>query len=280
MLRIIRTTAAAVCLILITLVFLDFTGTARVNVGWLTRIQLVPALLALNAAVAAALIVLTLLLGRVYCSVICPLGVFQDGISWISRKLQRKKKYAHQPALNGLRYGMLAAFVAAFIAGLAPVVALLEPYSAYGRIASNLWAPVYRWGNNLAAYFAARRHSDEFYTVDVWLRSAGSLGVAILTLGVIGFLAWRNGRAYCNTVCPVGTVLGFFSRFAFLKPVIHLSKCNGCRQCERNCKASCIDAKAHQIDYSRCVACMNCVAVCSQSAIRYGRPAQPSQPNP
>lgn len=276
MLRILRITAATVCFILITLLFLDFTGTLRANIGWLAKIQFVPALLALNAGVVAALLVLTLLLGRVYCSVICPLGVFQDGVTWISRKLQRKKRYAHLPARNALRYTLLALFVIAFLVGLAPLVALLEPYSAYGRMVSNLGAPFYRWGNNLIAYFAVRENSYQFYAVDVWLKSAVSLGIALLTLGIIGFLAWRNGRTYCNTICPVGTILGFFSRFAFLKPVIDLSKCNGCRQCERNCKASCIDAKAHQIDYSRCVACMNCVAVCSQSAICYSRPAQPS----
>jgi polyferredoxin len=280
MLRILRITAAAVCFILITLLFLDFTGTLRAYVGWMAKIQLVPALLAVNAGVAAALLVLTLLLGRVYCSVICPLGVFQDGVAWVSRKLQKKKRYAYTPALSGLRYVLLALFVLAFFVGLAPLFALLEPYSAYGRIASNLLAPVYQEGNNLLAYFAKRADSYAFYSVDVWLKSAVTFGVDLVSLGGIGYLAWRNGRTYCNTLCPVGTALGFLSRFALLRPVINLSKCNGCHQCERNCKASCIDAQSHQIDYSRCVACMNCVAVCRQDAIRYSSARNAANPNP
>lgn len=75
MLRKIRIAAAVVCFALVTLLFLDFTGTAHAWFGWLAKIQLLPAVLAVNAAVVAALALVTLLLGRVYCSVICPLGV-------------------------------------------------------------------------------------------------------------------------------------------------------------------------------------------------------------
>jgi polyferredoxin len=277
MLKAIRILAASVCFILITLLFLDFTGTARVNVGWLSRIQFVPALFAANLAVLTGLVVVTLLLGRVYCSILCPLGVLQDAVAWISRKIQRKKRYTYLPALNLLRYGLLALVVIAFFAGLAPVVALLDPYGSYGRIASNIAAPFYRWGNNLLASHAAQSNSLDYYTVDIWIRGAATFAVALVTLGVIGFLAWRNGRTYCNTVCPVGTVLGFLSRFAVLKPVVNVSKCNGCRICERGCKASCIDARAHQIDYSRCVACMNCVGACPQGALGFGHKNQPPQ---
>ncbi|MDD5349341.1 MAG: 4Fe-4S binding protein [Chthoniobacteraceae bacterium] len=278
MLRKIRITAASACFVLITLLFLDFTRILPAFLGWLARVQFVPALLAANAGMVAALVVITLLFGRVYCSVICPLGVFQDMAAWASRKIQKKKRYAHAPARTGLRYALLALFVIAFVAGLAPLFALLEPYSAYGRIASNLFAPVYQGGNNALAYFAQRADSYAFYTVDVWIKSAVTFGVALASFGVIGYLAWRNGRTYCNAICPVGTVLGFLSRFALFRPVIDSSKCGGCRLCERNCKASCIDAQSHRIDYSRCVACMNCVAVCRPGAIRYSCVRNKTQP--
>jgi polyferredoxin len=266
--RTLRITLATVSFILLSLLFLDFTGTVRHYAGWLPRLQFVPALLALNAAVIAGLILVTLLLGRVYCSVICPLGILQDAIAWL---FARKKKYAHTPARNSLRHGFLALFVILLLAGLMPLAALLEPYSAYSRIVSNLLGPVYQWGNNLLAYAAQRQASYAFFSVDVWLKSAGALGVAVVTLGIVGFLAWRHGRAYCNTVCPVGTALGFLSRYALLRPVIDLSKCTGCRRCERACKASCIDAKTHHIDASRCVACMNCTTACRQGALRFTR---------
>ena len=78
MLRKTRIILAAVFYVLITLLFLDFTGTLHAWLGWTAKIQFLPALLALNVLVVAALVVLTLVFGRIYCSIICPLGVMQD----------------------------------------------------------------------------------------------------------------------------------------------------------------------------------------------------------
>jgi ferredoxin len=146
---------------------------------------------------------------------------------------------------------------------------LLSPYSAYGRIASSLFTPVYQFGNNLLAYFSEHAGNYAFYPVEVRIMSLATFGVAIITLAVATFLAWRGGRTYCNTVCPVGTFLGLVSRFAIFKPVINKEKCNGCKVCARNCKASCIDSDRRSIDYSRCVACMNCIYKCKQKAVSY-----------
>ena len=112
--------------------------------------------------------------------------------------------------------------------------------------------------------------------------SSGSYGtvtllVASLTLMILAFSAANHGRLWCNAVCPVGTLLGLVSRFAFFKPVFDLEKCNGCGICSRKCKAECIDPTLHQIDLSRCVACYDCVEACRQKAISiglYGKTAQ------
>ena len=270
MLRKIRLTLGILSLTLVTLLFLDFTGTVHAWFGWLARIQFMPAVLALNAGIILFLVVLTLLLGRVYCSVVCPLGVFQDVVSWLSsRRRGRKNRFRYSPAKTWLRVGVLVLFVAALLAGVGSVVALLAPYSAYGRIASNLLAPLWGWGNNVLAYLAERMGSYAFYSVDVWVKSLPTLLVAVVTLVVVVVLAWRHGRTYCNTICPVGTVLGMLSRYSLWRPTIDASKCTGCTLCARRCKASCIDAKAHRIDYSRCVACMDCIDNCREGAIRY-----------
>jgi len=215
-LRKVRIILAAVCFALVTLLFLDFTGTLHAWFGWLARVQFLPAVLALNAGVVVALLVLTLLFGRVYCSVICPLGVMQDIFGWFGRR-QKKNRYAYSPALSWLRYWMLAVFLVALVAGAGSLAALLAPYSAYGRIASHLFAPLYRWGNNLLAYFAERLDSYAFYSAEVWMKGVGTFAVAAVTFVVLGILAWRNGRTYCNTICPVGTVLGFISRYDWRK---------------------------------------------------------------
>ena len=141
MLRKLRLTLAVLFFVAVTALFLDFTGTVHAWLGWTAKIQFLPALLALNVGVIVALILLTLLLGRVYCSVICPLGVMQDIVSWFAgRRKKHRYRFSYSPALTWQRWTMLAVFVAAMLAGVGWLIA---PYSAYGRIASNLFAPIY-----------------------------------------------------------------------------------------------------------------------------------------
>ncbi len=268
MLRKIRLTLAVLFFVAVTALFLDFTGTIHAWLGWTAKMQLLPAVLALNVGVVLGLVVLTLVMGRMYCSVICPMGVFQDIISWVSSRRKKKKyRFSYSPAKTWLRYGVLAVFVVAMVAGVGSLAALLAPYSSYGRIVQNLFAPLYGWGNNLLAYLAERAGSYAFYERDVWMRSLATFLIAVATFLVIVVLAWRGGRTYCNTVCPVGTVLGFLSRFSLLRPVIDAEKCKNCSLCARGCKASCIDYKNHNIDYSRCVACMDCIGNCKHGAL-------------
>lgn len=275
MLRKIRIILATVFFAGITLLFLDFTGTIHCLTGWMAKIQFLPAVLALNVVVIVFLILLTLICGRIYCSVICPLGIMQDIIAWFGKKA-KKNRYAYSAAKNWLRYGMLAVFVAALVAGASSIVSLLAPYSAFGRIASNLLAPVYGWCNNLLAWGAEQAESLAFYRTEVSTGGTLMVAVAAVTLVLLFILAWRNGRTYCNTICPVGTVLGFLSRWSWLKPVIDTSKCVNCRLCERNCKSACINTAEHSIDYSRCVACMDCINKCHSGAISYKHCAKPA----
>ncbi len=279
MLRKIRIIAAALCFTLITLLFLDFTGTIHAWFGWLAKIQFLPAVLALNVGVIVLLVALTLLFGRVYCSVICPLGVMQDVISWFAGR-RKKNRFSYSPAKNWLRYAVLAIFIATFAAGFGAVALLVAPYSAFGRIAQNLFAPIWKWGNNLLAFIAERVDSYAFYSTEVVVGSWATFAVAAVTLIILGILAWRNGRTYCNTICPVGTVLGALSRFSLLKPIIDTDKCINCGLCARKCKAACIDAKNHEIDYSRCVVCMDCLESCSKGAIKYTIRKSSSKPAP
>ena len=267
-LRKIRIAAALFFFAGITLLLLDLTGSLHAWLGWMARVQLLPAILALNAVVVAALVVLTLLFGRVYCSVVCPLGVMQDVISRAAGK-RKRYRFGYSPAKSVLRYTVLALFLAALVGGIGSLATFIAPYSAYGRIVTHLFAPVWQWGNNLLAAAAERFDSYAFYRVDIWVRSGIVLTTAAATLAAVGWLAWRGGRTWCNTICPVGTVLGVLARFSLLKPRIDTSKCNGCKLCARNCKAACIDPEAHTIDYSRCVVCMDCIDTCRHGAITY-----------
>ena len=255
----------------ITLLLLDFTGLLHHWLGWMTKVQFLPAVMAANFAVIAGLVLLTLLFGRVYCSVICPLGVFQDGVAHLHhRPRKHRNPYHYKKENRWLRYGVWALFVVLLFAGLQALAAVLAPYSAWGRIVQNLFQPVALWLNNWLAGMAERAGSYAFYERVVWLRSLPTLIIAGLTLVAVVVLAWRGGRDYCNNICPVGTTLGFLSRFSMFRPLIDKDKCKNCKACERACKASCIDLGRHDIDHSRCVTCFDCIDSCRFGALRYG----------
>ncbi|MBP1615280.1 MAG: yccM 2 [Bacteroidetes bacterium] len=270
MLRITRIIVATLFFVLITFYFLDFAGILPESVHWLAKVQFVPALLSLSAVILIVLLVLTLLMGRIYCSVICPMGVFQDVMSRISRLFaKKKKKFTYSKSKTLLRWLILAISILAFVFGISFVVGLLDPYSAYGRIITNIFKPAYMLCNNLLESIFSRQENYTFYKVDIAIRSILSLVIGGATFLLIGFLAWKNGRTWCNTMCPVGTVLGFLSRFSVFKIRIDLNKCTSCGICATKCKASCISVSTHSIDYSRCVDCFDCLNDCRQEAINF-----------
>ena len=267
-LRIIRILLATFFLLAVTACFLDFTGTAARWFGWTASLQLMPAALALSL-VAVAILVVTLLCGRVYCSVVCPLGILQD----VAIFFRRKVFPFGRDALPRVRTTVRLAFAAVFFAGgfLGLHFVWLEPYAIYGRMASCLAAPLVRSGNNQLAVWAERHGNYAFHTVEVVTPPLCMVVLSAALLALILALAVWKGRFWCNTVCPVGTVLGFLSKFSLLKPKIDPSKCVTCRLCEKACKARSIDIARGTIDRTTCVACFDCGAVCPKGALTWSK---------
>lgn len=268
MLKKIRISLAVICFTFITLLFLDFSGVLHAWFGWMAKLQIVPAILASSTLTLIALAIITILFGRLYCSVLCPLGIYQDGIAHIAEK--RKKNRYHFKKSVKYRYFIALVFFLWIAFGFTANAIWIEPYSIFGRFASNLFSPVYRLINNVLAYFAERLGSYAFYSVDVYIKSMPMFIIAIVYFLIITILALVNGRWYCNSICPVGALLGSLSKFSVFKPRFDEQKCISCGLCEKNCRCSAIDAKNHEIDYSKCVLCFNCISGCKKSAMVYG----------
>ena len=275
MLKRLRIFLATISFILITLLFLDFSGALHAYFGWMAKLQVVPAMLASSVVILIAILVVTILFGRIYCSVICPLGIYQDSIAWLAER-RKKNRYQFKQSKK-YRYFIALAFFLLIAFGYTSVAIFIEPYSIYGRFASNLFAPVYRLINNVLAYFSERLHSYAFYSVDVYIKSLPMFIIAIAYFLFITLSAVFSGRWFCNNICPIGTVLGVFSKASVFKPRINTEKCNGCGLCERNCRCSAIDSKNHKIDYSKCVTCFVCVSKCKQGAIKYSAKIENSE---
>ncbi|MDR2813568.1 MAG: 4Fe-4S dicluster domain-containing protein [Prevotellaceae bacterium] len=277
MLKKIRVGVSVALFSLITFYFLDFAGLMPDEIsGWPARIQLVPAIVGCAVITLAVLLALTLLFGRVYCSSVCPMGVYQDIVAWVAKRAAKKKRYKFSKAKNILRISMLAAAGAVFLK-FPLALGLIDPYSAYGRVAANIFRPVYMAGNNVLEAIFTSFGSYTFYKTDVFVASVLSFAVAALTLLTIGYLAWRHGRTYCNTICPTGAILGFLSKFSIFKIRIDKSKCSSCGACEMTCKAACISSKQKAVDSSRCVSCFSCLNVCRKDALKYSPSLAPAK---
>ena len=144
----VRVVVALAFLVPTFLLFLDFTNSIPSSVaGGVLFPQFIPSLLkflrVLGVSAVGFLVVsaLTLIVGRVYCSSVCPLGTLQDMFSYAARKWNRKKVYRLDVPRTTLRYAMLVLTVASAIAGGGILLTLLDPFSSFGRISAMVVSP-------------------------------------------------------------------------------------------------------------------------------------------
>lgn len=272
----IRTIVAVIFLLSISILFFDFTGKSPPGWHWIAHIQITPAISEfgmIGLIVCLSWLAITLLFGRIYCSIVCPLGIVQDIFSRLSKTVRGKKgKYRYRTGMMKPRLAFLGIFIVSLIA-LPVGVTILDPYSNFGRIATSLFRPVFLFGNNLLASVGFERF--HFQSIHVELHT---VVVAMVALILVGVMALLFGRRYCNSICPVGTFLGLLSRYSLLQ--IRLKHdCVACGLCEKSCKGECIDSKNQAVDTSRCVACFNCLGTCKRNSIVYSPPLLP-KPSP
>lgn len=277
-LSVLRLVLGLLVLLALTATFLDFTGTVAGKTPWLREIQFMPAVLAGSVVMLAILTLVTLLVGRVYCSVLCPLGVLQDLVRLVTFGRWRDRKFKAKPggpvvsAIQGwTRLGFLFVFAAGGFLGLH--FTWLDPYAVYGRFVSFCLTPLVKASRHADAVAAWADGAEGFFTRTLEVVMPAT-GFVLLAAGMVAFIAalavWR-GRAWCNTVCPVGTILGALAKFAWFRPRIVAQSCVSCRLCERICRAHCIHVDAKAIDHTKCVSCLDCSAVCPKGAITWKR---------
>ena len=274
-LRILLSSLVLVCFIL---VFVDFRNIIPSEyINSLLYLQFAPSFLkfidlgTIAAAGFVFILILTLLTGRTYCSFLCPLGIGQDLFSRIGGRFRRKfRRYGYKKPHTVLRYGLLAiTLIVTMIWGIQMII-LLDPYSIFGRFMTFFGKPVVILLNNFFAGILGRfdMYTLSHITIKGYPLLAYSIPVAFFLL--IGVLSFTKGRLYCNTICPVGTLLGLISKISLLRIKFDRESCSRCGRCAIKCKSSCIDFLKHDVDVSRCVSCFNCINACPDKALSYG----------
>ena len=230
--------------------------------------------------------IFALIFGRVYCASFCAFGVLMDILrvpvkfvakakffknSKLAKKAKDALKMSYKRSRNLLRATFLGLAIILITCGWTTLFGLIDPYSLYGKIMGSCVHPVIAQFVNFV--------SEQFYNFEIYAVapidgnpqiSIALFGFALLLLVAIAVASMLRGRLFCNTVCPVGALLGFISKFSIFQLQIDKSSCVSCGMCERNCKAECINVKEKSLDFSKCVLCLNCATSCPKSALKYG----------
>ncbi|GHV20222.1 ferredoxin [Planctomycetales bacterium] len=203
-----------------------------------------------------ALLLITFLCGRLYCAAVCPLGVLQDILGWLTQFRRGRTPKNHR----GLRLTILAFVAIALIAGFALPLRVLGPYSLFGAIAAALFNPPLVALHN---YFYPYAPSPELPLTAALLAP----GIAVF-VGILLLVLWQR-RIFCTTLCPLGALLSLFAERAVFGLRIKKESCKSCGQCVKKCPAGCIELAAPTLDNGRCLRCGNCAAACKFRAVEW-----------
>jgi len=223
----------------------------------------------LSAAGFIMVLVSAILFGRVYCAAFCPLGILQDSMIYLKRKFKKKKKSSYYKINGIVRYGFLFMVILSMAAGTLLLVNLFDPYSLFGRIVADLFKPAAGLTANTAAGFLERFDIYIIERIDMH-KVISSIFITVAAMSILLTVAviWKD-RVYCNSICPVGAVLGFLSRVSLFKIEIDREDCSGCGLCGTACRAGCIDSSSGRVDNSRCVRCFDCLDSCPSNALAF-----------
>jgi polyferredoxin len=230
----------------------------------------------------AGILVLTILLGRIFCGFICPFGTIHHAVGTFkpalkgSRMVQANLKTSDQK----IKYVILILLLVAAVCGL-NAAGLMDPIAFLFRSLALAVLPGLGAGLrsifeimaasdfkilNLAGYGAEILVSPIFGYNQPAYQTAWFIGFIFL---VILFLNRIRPRFWCRTLCPLGALLGIFSRISILKLEKYAQKCTACNLCLKHCQGAASPRPDQEWETAECLMCLNCFNVCPEDALAF-----------
>lgn len=242
----------SVVFLLASVVFLAFGHYAGHLARLSERLQIIPSLLATTMGVTIVWIVISLFLGRIYCSTVCPVGTLQDIVLKFRRRLPGfNRPYSYHPPRK-VRYHILVIYVLCLVVGVVAVPYWIEPWNIMRNICSII-----------------NPDAVEATWITLGIGAGAGIVAGIVSAVMLIVCALFTGRGFCTVVCPIGTALGALDGITLYHIEIDPDKCINCMKCEEVCKSQCVKVAGRIVDNSRCVRCFDCINVCPNDAIRF-----------
>lgn len=224
-------------------------------------------------------LLLTVPLGRFFCGWICPLGTVIDGSDHLVRRRRGFKGGSADVRFRSWKFFILTAVL---VSALFSVQWLwfFDPIALLTRVMTIAVYPIFVF--LLSAVFNAgfrlELAEDSWYALYDALqksilpvsqpRFGQSLLIFILFLAIL-FLGLNSRRFWCRNLCPLGALLGLFSRFRLVQRNVS-EACTSCAVCERSCRMNAIADDYSSTNTAECIECSECVSVCKPNAVTYG----------
>lgn len=196
----------------------------------------------------------SLLLGRVFCGWVCPLGAIFDFYSWIIKKLGIRH-HGPGPTWFRLKYYILAAILVFAIFGSVSPLIGLDPVVLITRVAAAVLMPFGRVKGGIAWSIGDAPH---------YMGAFIDISTLLLFIGIMAYTT-KVSRIWCRAVCPLGAYLATLSRHSVLRR--HTEQCVHCNICSASCPTGAIDfTNAEIYNESECIKCFICSEECPVDA--------------
>jgi ferredoxin len=222
---------------------------------------------------------LTIPLGRFFCGWICPLGTVIDASDHLIHRDRKPARQRDSQKFRSWKFAVLAAVLVASIFS-AQFIWFFDPIALLTRTFTTVIYPIFAFlfGGLFNAAFKLKLFEDQLYWLyDAAQRSAllplqqprfYESAVIFLIFAFILGLGMIMRRFWCRNLCPLGALLGIFSKYRLTRRFVS-DACTKCSICQRECKMNAIEDDYSINNTVECIECAECVAVCKPRAISY-----------